>query len=119
MEILLELLIQIIFEVVGDVLLGHASLAAGGKRRVLAFAFSGLVGGLVSCIVLPEVLFTERWIRWGSIAGLTLVGGLALGFIESRIRRGGPGSAARGFISGVAFSLMYVLVRRWGVGGRP
>lgn len=116
MEILLELIFQFFFEVIGDVLLGHADFAAGGRRRVLAFALAGCVGGLLSCVVRPQPLVTGRWLRWALIAALTLAGGVVLAFFESRICRGGPRSAVRGFLSGTAFSLMYVLVRRWGLG---
>lgn len=116
MEILLELIFQFLFEVVGDVLLGHADFAAGGRRRVLAFALAGCVAGLLSGIVRPQLLVTDRWLRWALIAALTLAGGVVLALFESRLRRGGPGSAVRGFLSGAAFSLMYVLVRRWALG---
>ena len=116
MEILFEILVQLLLEVVGEVLIGFADFGAGGRRRLFAFAVSGVFGGLLSAFVLPQVLIADRWVRWGSIAGLTLLGGLVLAFFESRIRRSGPGSATSGFVSGVAFSLMYVLVRRWALG---
>ncbi len=112
-ELLLEFIGQIVLEILVEVLLGVGDLATHGRmRRVLVFALTGAAAGLGSYFVRPTRIIVDPLIRYAVIAALTLAGGLVLAVFESRVRRGGPGAAAGGFLSGAGFSVAYVLVRR-------
>lgn len=113
LEILLELLGQIVLEIAAELLFGLADVATGGRaRRVLAFAFAGGGAGLVSHLVRPGPVLPDPLTRYAVVAGLVVAGGMFLAIVETRLLRGGKGAAAGGFLSGVAFGLGYVGVRR-------
>lgn len=112
-ELLFEFAGQILLELIVEVLFGVGDAATGGRmKRVLLFGAAGAVAGTTSFLIRPARMIAESAIRYGAIVGLTLAGGLALALIESRVRRGGPGSATAGFLCGVAFGLTYVGMRR-------
>lgn len=112
-EILLELLGQIVWQIVGELLFGLGDLATGGRmKRVLAFAFAGGGAGLLSHFVRPGVVIPDALTRYAAVAGLAVGGGLFLALVETRVLRRGKGAAAAGFLSGVAFGLCYVGARR-------
>ena len=112
-ELLFEFAGQILLEVIIDVLFGVGDAATGGRmKRVLVFGVAGVVAGAISVFIRPARMIAESVIRYGAIVGLTLAGGLALALVESRVRRGGSGSATAGFLCGVAFGLAYVGMRR-------
>lgn len=114
LEILLELLGQFVFELIADVLFGVGDAVTGGRtKRVLLFGATGAGAGAVSLHFRPQLVIADAFVRYATIAGLTLAGGLFLALFESRVRRGGPGAATAGLLCGVAFSLGYVGVRRF------
>jgi hypothetical protein len=111
--LLLEFLGQVVLEMLVEVLLGLGDVATHGRmRRVVVFTLTGAVSGLGSYVIRPTTIILDPLTRYAAIAALTLGGGLILAVFESRIRRGGPGAAAGGFLSGTGFSLAYVLIRR-------
>jgi hypothetical protein len=117
LEILLELLVQLVgeflVEILVEILFGVGEAATHGRtKRVLVFAASGAAAGLGSHFVLPRLLLPDPLTRYAVIAGLALGAGLFLAIIERRISGGARGAATAGFLSGVAFSLAYVGVRR-------
>lgn len=113
LELLLELAAQVLLELLAEVLFGLGDAASGRRmKRVLLFALAGAAAGAASFFIRPGSLIAEPLQRWATIVGLTLAGGLVLAAFESRIRRGGPGAAAAGFLCGVAFGLAYVGMRR-------
>lgn len=112
-ELLLEFFGQIVLELLLEALFGIGDAATSGRmRRVLVLLCVGLAAGVGSHFVVPQALIQDPLARYATMAGLTLGGGLILAAVESRLRKGGPGSAAAGFLSGVAFSLGYVVGRR-------
>jgi peptidoglycan/LPS O-acetylase OafA/YrhL len=113
LELLLEFFGQVVLEILLEVFLGLADLGTHGrKRQVLLFTLAGAAAGFGSYFVRPTTLMPDPLIRYAIIAALTLGGGIVLALFESRIRRGGPGAATSGFLSGAGFSLAYALVRR-------
>lgn len=113
LELLAEFLGQIVLEILAEIVFGLGDVATHGRvRRVVVFTLAGAAAGLGSSFVLPNMIIPDPLTRYAAIAALTLGGGLILAVFESRIRRGGRGAAAGGFLSGAGFSLAYVLVRR-------
>lgn len=113
LELLLEFFGQIALEILVEGLLGLGDWATQGRmRRVLVFTLTGAAAGLGSSFIQPTTIILDPLARYTAIAALTLGGGLMLAAFESRVRRGGPGAATGGFLSGAGFSLAYVLVRR-------
>ena len=112
-SLLLEFFGQILLELLLEAIFGIGDVATGGRlRRVFVLLGVGLLAGVGSHFVAPQTLIQDPLARYATVAGLTLGGGLFLAAVESRFRKGGPGSAAAGFLSGVAFSLGYVVGRR-------
>jgi peptidoglycan/LPS O-acetylase OafA/YrhL len=111
--LLLEFFGQLLWELLAEFLFGLGDAATGGRmKRVLFFGAGGALAGACSVFVRPSLVIPDSLTRYAAIAALTLAGGAFLALFESRVRRGGPGAATGGFLSGVAFSLAYVLLRR-------
>ena len=109
----MEFLGPIVLEILVEVLLGFGDLATHGRMwRVVVFTLTGAAAGLGSHFIRPTTIILDPLTRYAAITALTLGGGLILAVFESRVRRGGPGAATGGFLSGAGFSLAYVLVRR-------
>ncbi len=111
-QILAEILLQLVGEIVVEVLFGLGDPATGGRMlRVVSFAVAGLALGALSVLVRPSHLVGSAVGRYAAVGVLTVVGGLFLAWVESRVRRGGRGAAAAGFLSGAAFGLAYAWAR--------
>lgn len=113
LELLLELVGQIVLEILAEVLFGLGDVATHGRmRRVIVFGLAGAAAGVGSWLFRPNTVIPDPLRRYAVVAALTLGGGLFLAAFEAWIRKGGPGSATAGFLSGIGFSLAYVVVRR-------
>jgi hypothetical protein len=131
-EHLLEALLGVLLEVIGDALLevlfGLAAEALSGviKRLkdagpvvlTLGLAGAGAGAGLLSAWLVPHRLIVGRVVIPGlSLVAAPLVTGFVMGLLGQQIRRAGhwPSSVAT-FRGGVVFAFSMALVRWWLIG---
>lgn len=114
MEILLELIGELVFQVVIELLLMLLSgtLRALEYFAVIPFALAGAVLGGASLWYEPLPFLDEPSLRWAALAVTPLVSGAVLGLVALRQRRDDeavvPGAW---FASGAVFTLAYMVVR--------
>ncbi|NCT82734.1 MAG: hypothetical protein GXC94_06295 [Comamonadaceae bacterium] len=120
LEIVFELLAELLFQVVGEVLveLGLHSIAAPLRKKpkvwlaVLGYALLGALLGALSLWAFPSHLTREGWPRLANLVVTPLLAGLAMALLGRwRARRGEPVLRIDRFACGYLFALAVAVVR--------
>ena len=120
MEILFELLAELLFQIVGEVLveLGLHSLAEPFRRKpnvwlaVLGYALLGALLGALSLWAFPNHLTRDGWPRLANLVVTPLLAGAAMALLGRwRARRGDTVLRIDRFAYGYLFALAVAIVR--------
>ncbi|WP_457418845.1 hypothetical protein [Roseateles sp. P5_E7] len=120
MEILFELLAELLFQIVGEVLveLGLHSLAEPFRRKpnvwlaVLGYALLGALLGALSLWAFPNHLTRDGWPRLANLVVTPVIAGVAMALIGRwRARRGDTVLRIDRFAYGYLFALAVAIVR--------
>lgn len=120
LEILFELLAELVFQVVGEVLveLGLHSVAEPFRKKpsvwlaVLGYVLLGALLGALSLWAFPSHLMREGWPRLANLVVTPLLAGLAMVLLGRwRARRGDPVLRIDRFAYGYLFALAVAIVR--------
>ncbi len=119
MSLILELLIEILVQFVGELLIEVATQNLKRDKPmvhpILALPVYALIGtglGLVSAALFPHHLIAHPMAKWINLAVTPVVVGLAIGTIGAwRVRRGGTLVRIDKFGYGYVFALAFALAR--------
>ncbi len=120
LEILFELLLELIFQVFGELLveLGLHSLAEPFRKQpniwvaVLGYVLLGGIVGAVSVWLMPQHLTRDGWPRLVNLVVTPVLAGFAMTLIGLwRARRGDPVLRIDRFACGYLFALTVAVVR--------
>jgi hypothetical protein len=128
-EILAELLAQLLWEVVGELVLGSIYLAidtllvrreklpeSWTKIQLILAAACGPLAGYVSSIFLPHRMGHSAVTRVLSWVLLPPLGGAALAVFNGLVAAEDRAAARRlGWVCGIVFAVGYLAARRWGL----
>jgi hypothetical protein len=129
-EIILELLADFFWQVVGELLLGTVVFLVDTwlvrrktlpeswtKIQLIASVFSGPLAGYGSALLAPHRLGTSIASRVLALTIVPLLGGGVLAVFNGLVATEDRGAARRlGWVCGILFALGFLAGRRWGIG---